>query len=185
MLNKIRTHRSLQLGLGLAMGIVFGFLLQRGGVTTYDTILGQLLLQDFTVVKVMLSAIVVGMVGVHALRSFGLARLHPKAGSWGSTAVGGLIFGAGFAVLVYCPGTIAGDIGQGALDALLAGVAGIVLGAWLFAVLYPKLAKPILSKGDFGTLTLPEALNLHAWLVVPPVALLLTGILVLLELSGH
>ena len=78
MLSAVHSKKGLQLFLGLIMGIVFGFLLQKGGVTNYDVILGQLLLTDFTVVKVMLSAVITGMVGVYLLKSLGLVQLHPK-----------------------------------------------------------------------------------------------------------
>ncbi|MEJ5310799.1 MAG: DUF6691 family protein [Anaerolineae bacterium] len=184
MLTKLHTNRRLQLVLGLLAGIAFGFLLQKGGVTNYDVILGQLLLTDFTMLKVMLSAVVTGMIGVHALRSLGLARLHPKSGSVGRTVVGGLIFGVGFAVLGYCPGTISGAIGQGSLDALIGGTVGILVGSWLFATFSPKLQKPVLSKGDFGPLTLPELLKVNAWVVVVPAAVILTTFLFALERFG-
>ena len=62
MLQVIRKNKTVQLGIGLLIGILFGFLLQRGGVAEYDVILGQLLLTDFTVLKIMLTAAVVGMV---------------------------------------------------------------------------------------------------------------------------
>ena len=39
---------------GLIFGILFGFFLQKGGATKYDVIIGQLLLSDFTVLKIML-----------------------------------------------------------------------------------------------------------------------------------
>lgn len=74
------------------------------------------LFEDFTVVKVMLSAVVTGMLGVHAMKWAGLARLHLKSGSWGSSVIGGLIFGVGFATLGYCPGTAADAVGNGYLD---------------------------------------------------------------------
>jgi len=153
-------------------------------VTDYDVIIGQLLLADFTVLKAMLSAVVTGTLGVHLLRSLGLVRLHPKPGSLGTSVVGGLIFGVGFAVLGYCPGTVTGAVGQGFLDALFGGVAGTLLGAGLFAAVYPKLQKPILSKGDFGAVTLPELLKVNAWAVVVPVAILLTALLLWMERAG-
>jgi len=183
-MEKLRANKRLQLLLGLVAGILFGFLLQRGGVTEYDVIIGQLLLRDFTVVKIMLTAAVTGMVGVYALRSLGLATLHPKPGSVGATVVGGLIFGVGFAVLGYCPGTVAGAVGQGALDALFGGVVGILLGAGLYAVIYPWLQRNLLSRGDFGAVTLPEALSLHPWIVVPPVAVILVALLYWIERAG-
>lgn len=184
MLKRLHVHTRLQLPVGLAIGIAFGFLLQKGGVTTYDVIMGQLLLTDFTVLKLMLSASVTGMIGVHLLRSMGLAELHPKAGSLGATAVGGLIFGAGFGILGYCPGTIAGAVGQGWLDVLVGGLIGIVAGAGIFAHLYPALQRNLLEKGDFGDMTIPSLFRVNPWVVVLPVAAILTLFLYYLETRG-
>lgn len=184
MLAKLHGNRKAQLFLGLAAGFGFGFLLEKGGVARYDVIVGQLLLYDFTVVKIMLSAVVTGMLGVHLLRSLGLARLHPKPGSWGSTAVGGLIFGLGFATLGYCPGTISAAVGQGWLDALVGGLAGIIIGSGIYASLYPRLRAGILSKGEFKVRTFPELLKVDPWFVVIPVAALITAFLFWLEKAG-
>ncbi|MFO7609503.1 MAG: YeeE/YedE thiosulfate transporter family protein [Candidatus Krumholzibacteriia bacterium] len=169
---------------GLAFGIVFGFLLQKGGATKYDVIVGQLLLTDFTVLKIMLSAVVTGMIGIYALKAFGWVELYPKSGSAGMNIIGGLIFGVGFAVLGYCPGTIAGAIGNGALDALVGGLAGILLGSGLFAALYPRLSEGILKKGDFGDLTLPRLFKANDWVIVIPAAALILGALYWLERAG-
>ena len=68
---QIRSNRRAQLILGLVSGVVFGFLLQKGGVTQYGTIIGQLLLTDFTVVRVMLTAVLVGMIGVSSMKAAG------------------------------------------------------------------------------------------------------------------
>ncbi len=184
MLKSLHSKKNAQLLLGLLAGIVFGFLLQKGGATQYDVIIGQLLFEDFTVLKIMLSAVVVGMIGVHLMRSFGLVQLHPKPGSWGSILIGGLLFGCGFATLGYCPGTVAGAVGNGYIDALIGGVGGILLGAWLFALLYPRLQATILNKGNFGDITLPQLLKVNAWYVVVPAAAVIIGLLVLLEWSG-
>lgn len=184
MLKALHGNRKVQLLLGLVIGILFGFLLQRGGVGEYDVIIGQLLLTDFTVLKIMLSAVVVGMLGVHALRSLGLVQLHPKPGSVGSSVVGGLIFGAAFAILGLCPGTVTSAVGQGSLDALFGGLVGILIGSWIFAAVYPKLQKPVLNKADFGTITLPQLLKVNAWAVVIPAAILLTAFLIWLESAG-
>ena len=184
MLATLHTRKTSQLMIGFCLGILFGFLLQKGGVTRYDIILGQLLLTDFTVVKVMLTAVVVGKIGVHFLKNLGAARLHPKPGSLGSSVVGGLIFGAGFALLGYCPGTMIGAIGQGSLDALFGGLLGMLIGAGLFAEFYPALERRILRKGDFGALTLPQLLNLNPWWIILPVALGMAGLLYWLEKSG-
>jgi len=174
----------LPLAWGFLFGIVFGFLLQKGGVTKYDVILGQLLLTDFTVLKVMLSAVVTGMIGLHLMKSLGWIRLDPKAGSWGKNAVGGLIFGLGFAVLGYCPGTIAGAIGNGYLDAALGGLAGILLGSWLFAALYPRFREGILKRGYFGDLTLPQLFKVNDWIAIAPLSVLIVLLLYLIERAG-
>ncbi|MGC9349225.1 MAG: YeeE/YedE thiosulfate transporter family protein [Anaerolineae bacterium] len=173
-----------QLLLGLLFGVIFGFLLQKGGATQYDVILGQLLLEDFTVLKIMLSAVVVGSVGIHLMRDLGWVQLKPKTGSWGMSAVGGLVFGVGFAVLGYCPGTIAGAIGNGYLDAAVGGVIGILLGSALLAAIYPKVASGILMVGDFGNTTLPQLLKVNDWAVIIPLNALIVVAFYLLERAG-
>jgi hypothetical protein len=184
MLKGLRTRRGAQLGSGLLIGVAFGFLLQKGGVTRYDVILGQLLLEDFTVVKIMLSAVITSMIGVHLLAGFGLVELHPKPGSLGGTAIGGLTFGVGFGLLGYCPGTIAGAAGNGSLDALVGGMAGILIGAGLFSSLYPGLERTVLHKADFGDTTLPRLLNVNPWVLVVPIATGLALLLVVIESAG-
>ncbi len=169
---------------GLVFGILFGFLLQKGGVTKYDVIIGQLLLSDFTVLKIMLSAVLTGMIGIYLMKNLGWVELYPKSGSVGSNIIGGLIFGVGFALLGYCPGTIAGAIGNGYLDALVGGLAGIVIGSGIFAALYPRLKSGILKKGDFGNITLPQLFKVNEWVVVIPIAVLILLLLIWLEHAG-
>jgi len=184
MLAALHTNRALQLILGLLIGVAFGFLLQKGNVTEYDVIVGQLLFRDFTVIKIMVTAMVTGMIGVHLLSGAGLVQLHPKPGSLGMTLVGGLIFGVGFAVLGYCPGTIAAAVAQGKMDAFVGGLAGIIVGAGLFAHSFPFLAKTILPKGDFGAATFPELFKVNPWVVIVPLSAALIGFLFWLERAG-
>ncbi len=169
---------------GLGFGILFGFLLHKGGATKYDVIVGQLLLTDFTVLKIMLSAVVTGMIGVYLMKSLGWIKLSIKSGSVGMNVIGALIFGVGFAVLGYCPGTIAGAIGNGYLDAIVGGLAGIILGTWIFAVMYPKLKYGILKKGEFGDITFPRLFKVNDWVVVVPAALLIILMLAWIERAG-
>ncbi|MDD1652243.1 MAG: YeeE/YedE family protein [Methanomicrobiales archaeon] len=182
-LQQIRSSARAQLVLGLATGIVFGFLLQKGQVTEYPVILGQLLLTDFTVVKVMLTAVLVGMIGVYAMKAAGAARLHCRMGSVGATVLGGLVFGAGFAVLGYCPGTAAAAVGAGAMDALV-GMIGMVLGAGLFARLYPRLDRTVLKWGKFPAVTIPELLHLPPWVVVIAMVILIPVVFYVLTVLG-
>ena len=81
---------------GLLFGALFGILLHRGGVTDYDVIVRQFLFRDFTVLKVMLTAIVVGGVGVWLLHGHELANFHIKpAAMLAVTAGAGGVFGEG------------------------------------------------------------------------------------------
>lgn len=169
---------------GLCFGIIFGFLLQKGGATNYNVIIGQLLLTDFTVVKIMLSAVLTGMIGIHFMKSMHWVTLQPKSGSVGKNVIGGLIFGAGFALLGYCPGTIAGAIGNGYLDALAGGLTGILIGSGVFAALYPRLRNGILKAGDYGAVTLPRLFGVNDWIVVVPVSILIVSLLMWLESAG-
>jgi hypothetical protein len=182
-LEGIRSGRLLQPVLGLLTGIAFGFLLQKGGVTEYGVILGQLLLLDFTVVRVMLTAVLVGMIGVFAMKAAGKVRLHCRSGTIGATVVGGLVFGAGFALLGYCPGTAAGAVGDGALDALF-GMAGIVLGAGIYARLYPRIERSWINRGNFPADTVPELLGIRPGIVVVMVAAGIVGVLYVLAVAG-
>jgi uncharacterized protein len=170
---------------GLGFGILFGFLLHKGGATKYDVIVGQLLLTDFTVLKIMLSAVVAGMIGIYFMKSMGWIKLSIKSGSVGMNVIGGLIFGVGFAVLGYCPGTIAGAVGNGYLDAITGGLAGIVLGTWIFAVMYPRLKNGILKKGHYGDITIQGLLKVNDWVVVVPAVALIVLILVWIEKAGY
>jgi uncharacterized membrane protein YedE/YeeE len=180
----IRINRRTQVMLGLVTGICFGFLLQKGRVTDYGVIEGQLLLVDFTVLKVMLSAVMVGMLVFAILKQFGYANSHAAHGTLGSNVIGGLVFGAGFALLGYCPGTVAGAVGTGAADALIGGMVGMLIGAGLFAELYPALKSRVLAVGKFPAVTVPEFLNLNLWVVIILLEAFMTGFLIFLEQYG-
>lgn len=140
---------------GAIFGVVFGFLLQKGGVAKYHVLIGSLLLEDFTVVKVMLTAIIVGSVGIFTLHAFGLVKLHIKPTRYGANVIGGLLFGVGFALMGYCPGTGAAALGQGNWDALAA-IVGLMVGSYLFAEVSGGLEKTVMQWGDEGKVMLPE-----------------------------
>jgi len=183
LLTRLHKNSRAQIVLGLIFGICFGFLLQKGGVTDFNVIEGQLLLTNFTVLKLMLSAVMVGMIGFHVLKHFGFVRSHAADGTIGSNVIGGLIFGVGFALLGYCPGTVAGAAGAGALDALFGGMTGLLVGAGFFADLYPSL-KPVLMKWPFPAVTVPEFLKMNTWVTIVILEAAMGGVLVLLGLYG-
>ena len=151
---------------GLITGVLFGFFLQKGRAARYDKQIGALRLIDMTVVKFMFSAILVGMVGIYLLKDLGMIKLDVKSTILGANILGGLIFGIGWGLLGYCPGTAAGALGEGRWDALW-GMLGMLAGAAVFAEAYPALKKTVLTWGDFGEITLPDMLGVSHWVIIP------------------
>ncbi|QDU35993.1 putative inner membrane protein [Maioricimonas rarisocia] len=172
-----------RLAAALLFGGIFGFLLQKAGVAKFDILAGVLLLENFVVVKVMLAAIIVGMVGTWLLRKAGVIELHISETRYGGNIIGGLLFGVGFGLLAYCPGTNAAAVGQGNLDALV-GVVGLLLGSYLFALTSRYSSGTISRLGNRGKITLPGLLGVSTDVFVPIAALLLIGVLFLMESLG-
>jgi uncharacterized membrane protein YedE/YeeE len=168
-------EESSKLFLGLITGIAFGFLLQKGRVAKFPVIVGQFLFRDWTVIKVMGTAVIVSAIGVYALLDAGAASLHIKPALWGGVALGGLCFGIGIVILGYCPGTTVAACGEGHRDAMV-GLLGMLAGALLFVGLYPQLEPMIQGMGNAGKTTLPQALGGSPWLWI--LAMTLIGLAV-------
>ena len=150
--------------MGLVTGILFGFLLQKARVLRYDKQVGALRLKDMTIVKFMLSSVAVSMVGVYLLHDMGLVALSVKTTILGANIAGAVLFGIGWGLLGYCPGTSLGALGEGRYDALW-GIIGMIFGAAMFARAYPFL-KDTIYVGDYGKITLPDALGVNHWPVI-------------------
>lgn len=184
-LAEIRANRPLQVVLGLVFGICFGFLLMRGGATENGVIWGQLLLYDFTVVKIMLSAVLVGMIGFALLRSLGLTDAHVAEPSLGTHLGGGLVFGVGFGLLGLCPGTVAGAVGRGSIDALVCGALGLLIGTGLFATVYPRIGKRTARIVPLPWRTAADLLGgVNPWFAVVLAAALILAVFWVLEYLG-
>jgi uncharacterized membrane protein YedE/YeeE len=84
----------------------------------------------------------------------------------GPIIIGGLLFGLGWGLLGYCPGTSLGALGEGRYDALW-GILGMITGAGLFAEAYPWLKATVYNWGDLGKITLPQLLGVNHWVVIP------------------
>lgn len=147
--------------LGLASGLAFGALLQRGRLNRYDVIVDQLRLKDGRVVKAMASAFVVGAVGYHLLARRGIAKKSVKPLEVAGVCGGAALFGTGLALFGYCPGTSLAAVGEGRRDAM-AGVLGMFVGAGLFVTVYPKIAPLLKAGGNLGKLTMPTATKTQA-----------------------
>lgn len=164
-----------ELWLGLGTGVLFGLLLQKGRVLRFEKQLGALLLKDMTIFKFMLSAILVGMLGINLLAEFGGVALSHKPMNLGAILLGGALFGGGWALMGYCPGTSVGAVGEGRWHALFA-ILGMLLGAALYAELYPLLLTSVLAWQDFGKIGWAETLGIPTWLLI---LLFAVGILLL------
>ena len=150
---------------GLVTGLLFGFLLQKGRVLRYDKQIGALRLLDMTIVKFMFSSVLVGMIGIYTLSDLGLAKLSIKATILGPVIIGALLFGLGWGLLGYCPGTSMGALGEGRWDAVW-GIIGMIAGAGLFAEVYPHLKGTVYTWRDLGRITLPQVLGMNHWTII-------------------
>lgn len=143
------------LPLGILFGFLFGWLLQRGHITDTNVIVNQFRLRDYTVAKVMLTAIIVGGVGVWFLHGGNLAVYHIKPANLLGVGLGAVLFGIGMVVYGYCPGTGLAAIGTGSVHAFV-GALGMLLGAVLYALSFDWIKAHILSVAALGPVRLPE-----------------------------
>jgi uncharacterized membrane protein YedE/YeeE len=150
--------------LGLVTGLAFGFFLQKGRVLRYDKQVSAMLFKDMTILKFMLSAIIVGMFGILAMHDLEIIKLSHKAMNVGGVVIGGALFGIGWAVMGYCPGTSVGAVGEGRWHAIF-GVIGMIVGAAVYAELFPFFKSTVLTWADFGKIGLPESLGVNHWVV--------------------
>jgi uncharacterized membrane protein YedE/YeeE len=151
-----------KLALGLLTGVLFGFILQKSRAAKHSVIVGQLVLRDWTVTRIMGTAVAVGSVGVYALVALGMTSLDVKPAQLGGVMVGALLFGVGMAVLGYCPGTTVAAMGEGRRDAM-AGFAGMLVGAAVFVAGYRQLEQLQKSIADWGKVTWPEVTATSPW----------------------
>ncbi|HZJ56050.1 MAG TPA: YeeE/YedE thiosulfate transporter family protein, partial [Myxococcaceae bacterium] len=149
----------MNLALAFAVGLCFGALLQRVGAARHELILGTLRLRDLTILKFMLLAIGVAAVGTGVLAGLGQAHFAIKPAYVAGVLIGGLIFGVGFALSGYCPGTCLVASAEGRRDAWFT-VAGGFLGALVYALAFPALKPLLVDRWNLGPMTLGQALHL-------------------------
>lgn len=85
----------------IAIGLAFGWTLERAGLGSARKLAAQFYLADLTVFKVMFSAIVTAMLGAYWLGRLGildLSRVYVPETYLLPQLVGGLLFGAGFVI---------------------------------------------------------------------------------------
>ncbi len=150
------------LWLALPMGIVFGVLLHRGGVADYNVIVNQFRLRDFTVLKVMFTAVIVGGMGVLVLHDSGHAQYHIKPANMLGVVLGAALFGVGMVLYGYCPGTGVAALATGSLHAL-SGFIGMLFGGALYAFSFSWVETHIQKVAALGKVRLPEVTGIPDW----------------------
>ncbi|HEX9155157.1 MAG TPA: YeeE/YedE thiosulfate transporter family protein, partial [Nitrospira sp.] len=107
----------MMLALGLLLGASFGALLQLSGASSHQMITNALRLKDLTIIKLIVIAIGIGLIGVYLLDAFGMANMKVKDLFLPGIVIAGAIFGVGFAIAGYCPGTALAAAAEGKPDA--------------------------------------------------------------------
>ena len=142
----------------LVLGFLFGAILQYAKLNRYNVISGMATLENYAVAKAIAVAIGVGAIIIAIEIGLGFASYHIKPFILGGIAIGGIIFGAGMAILGYCPGTLVISLGEGSIDALL-GITGALFGGFIYTVLLPSIQN-ILGP-DLGSFSLYTLIGQH------------------------
>ncbi|MBV1932874.1 MAG: YeeE/YedE family protein [Porticoccaceae bacterium] len=160
--------------IGFLIGCAFGSILYLGGATSYRRILGTLRLKDLTVLKLICTAIGIGTLGIYMLDLGGLANMSIKPTYVWGVGLGGILFGIGWAVSGYCPGTCVVGSSEGKKDAM-ATVFGGLVGALLFAMVFPFIEPTLIQKANFGSITLGGVLGVSGIYLAIGLSVVLLG----------
>jgi len=168
-----------ELAIALALGVGFGYVLERAGFGSARKLTAVFYLHDMAVVKVMFTAVVTTMAGLFALSAIGvldLGELYIEPTNFVAQGVGGLLFGAGFLVGGYCPGTSIAAVATGRKDGMVFAL-GMLAGVYAYAELTPQLDDWYQATAA-GTLTLPSitGVGMGWWVLVFAAALWAGGV---------
>jgi len=147
--------------IALLIGIGFGFILEQSGFSSSRKLIGVFYGYDMLVVKVFLTAVIVGAIGLLLFNSMGwidLARTWVAPLYLGSTILGSALIGIGMALSGFCPGTSFSAASIGKIDAMVF-ILGIFLGIAVFAFGYP-LWDELHVANNLGQLKISDSLNL-------------------------
>ncbi len=173
----------MELLLGFLTGLIWGYIFQRARILRFEKHIGLLTLKDFTILKFLLSGVIVGSFAVNLLAHFGFIHYAVKPTYFLANILGGIIYGFGWALLGYCPGTTGGALAEGALDGFF-GILGGIFGAIVFAHTYDFWKEKVLSVGALGKVTIPSLLGVSPALAGIIFSLILLGFCIFLEKKG-
>ncbi len=172
--------------LAILIGMAFGGCLERAGLGDANKLAGQFYLRDFTVIKVMLSAILTAMLGLFWLGRLGVvdvADIYVPETWLVPQVMGGLIFGLGFVLSGLCPGTSCVAAASGRGDGLVT-VFGLFAGVLLTGLAWPWIAG-FADSTALGAFTLPRLTGLPYGAVVAIVTGLGIAVFAIIERFGR
>ncbi len=158
------------------LGFFFGFFLERAGFSSAIKLTNQFYFKDFSVLKVMFTAIIVAMLGIVYFSMLGwidMGQLYISPTFLWPQIVGGLLLGAGFIIGGYCPGTSVTAAAIGKIDAFFF-ITGVLLGIFGFGTIYSKIETFSMS-GARGNLTIPQWLDINAGIIALGITLVALG----------
>ena len=150
-----------QIWLGLFSGIAFGFVIQRIGATDAHRMARSHLMLDADIPRFMVLAVALSAVGLFGLQAVGVGRTLPLPTSIVATGLAAVIFGIGWGLAGYCPGTTWAAVGEGRMDAVFALIGGLA-GAALFAQLHETLIPILYDPTNVGQITLTDLFGNYA-----------------------
>ena len=129
----------------IVLGTLFGFTLYKIGAGDPDKLIGMLKLQDLHLAKTILGGIGIAtiilftgvLLGIVPMEHFSIKGIY-----WG-VIFGAVLFGIGWALSGFCPGTGMVGMGAGRIDAYVYFVGGL-LGTYIFAIVYGDLTSTFL-----------------------------------------
>ena len=148
---------------GLMVGIIFGFALEKARVFEPGIIIGQFQLRNFIMLKVFVTAMVTGLLIFTGFHLLGFEKLSWKITIYKADIIGGLLLGVGIALAGSCPGTLFAQLGVGYKDAFVT-LAGALLGAFTFSSFQDYLVTGLLSGSPQEKLTWDIVLGMPYWL---------------------
>ena len=155
------------------IGVAFGAALERAGLGDPVKLAGQFYCRDFTVVKVMMSALITAMLGSFWLGRLGLVDLgafYVPETSLVPQLTGGLIFGLGFVLSGLCRGTACVALASGRIEGAVT-MLGLLTGVTLTGLAFPAI-ESFYDLTPRGVLTLPQLTGLPYGVVVALVTMM-------------
>lgn len=152
----------------LMLGVAFGVVLERAGFASGCKLTAVFYGYDMSVVKVMFTAIVTAMAGLWVLSALGLfdmGEVYVVPTNYTAQIIGGLVFGAGFVIGGYCPGTSVVACATGRVDAFVF-LAGLLAGIAFYAQFLPGVETWVRDNAT-ADVTLPSLTGIDAgWYVL-------------------